>query len=372
MSSRRSIVRTLAVGPWFLSFGVARSAVRARVGLSLPLKGVQATVAQELLAGYQLSAAAARQAGIELDLLVENDDSKPLKTAELIQKFGLDPTVVATTGIVGTDHAKAAIPGARTAGLPVVGLRSGASELRDGRAGVYHLRASYEAEIDRMVAMLGTADSRVSVVASEDSFGVPLARYLQKKAAERGIRVVRVVPTERYGSGIRDAIHLATNPDDRASALVILMITKPAIEGVRAARDAAFLAPIFTMSFTAGRELVNAGPGVFRGLGLVTAFPVARAAHDETSNAFRRAAVMASRLDLVESVTAAEGFWYGATLARAIAKCGDRVTREGLVHALETTPAVRVGGEPLRFDDARVGRQFLQVLYVARDGTLRA
>lgn len=372
MISRRAVAGAVAVGPWIMRSGVARSATRTRVGLSLPLTGIQSSVAEELLGGYQLAFNAAKAAGIDIDAVIEDDHAQASKTAAAVRRFGVDSSFVAATGIVGTPHAKVAIPAARTAGLPIVGLRSGASELRDGGKLVYHLRASYEAELERMVGMLSTAQSRIAIIASDDAFGTPAAAYAQKIATARGLQVVKLVAADRNGANIKASIEAATHPDHRANALLILMITKPAIEGVLAARSNFFLGPVFTMSFTAGADLAKAGPKVYRGLGLVSAFPLPRAAHDETSGKFRKAALEASRADLVESVTAAEGYWYGSTLVGAIARCGTQVTRQTLVQSLEGTPGVRVGGEAISFDRARVGRHYLQVVYFDATGSLRA
>jgi branched-chain amino acid transport system substrate-binding protein len=372
MIRRRHFVSVAAAGPWVLRTGLARSATRARVGLSLPLTGVQGGVAEELLAGYRFAFKSAQGAGLEIDAVVEDDQSQAAKTLQAIERFGRDATITAASGLVGTPHAKAAIPAARLAGLPVVGLRSGASELRDGGELVYHLRHSYEAELHRMIEMLGTTEHRLSIVASEDSFGVPLAKYVERIASQRRMRVVKIAGAERNGQNVRPAVAAATDPALQATALLVLMITTPAIEGVRAARANAFLGPVFTMSFTAGAQLAKAGPEVFRGLGLVSAFPVPRFAQDETSESFRNLALAAGRADLADSVTVAEGFWYGQAITRALMRCGDRVSRSALVQALETTPGVRVGGERLAFDRERVGRRYLQVLYVDSAGTLRA
>lgn len=372
MIGRRAFTNGIAVGPWVLHTGLARAATRARIGLSLPLSGVQASVGDELLRGYQLAFGSARSLGVEVEAVVEDDRAQVGRTTAAIRRFGLDGTFLATSGIVGTPHAKAAIPAARAANLPVVGIRSGAGELRDGGQLVYHLRASYEAELSRMVGMLSAAQSRIAVVASDDSFGKPAAAFVQKAAAERGLQVVKTIYSERNGADMRASIDSATQLSVRANALLILMITKPAIEGVMAARTNNFMGPVFTMSFTAGSELANAGPKVYRGLGLVSAFPLPRASHDEVSDAFRRVATDMKQPELLQSVTAAEGFWYGSTLVRAIARCGDRVSRAALVQALESSPGVKVGSELISFDRERVGRRYLQVVYFDALGSLRA
>lgn len=364
------VAATVVGVPTLLRFGQAGARSRARVGLSLPLTGVQAGVAGELLAGYQLAAAAGSARGTALDLLVEDDGAKAERTASNIRKFGLDGSVSAVSGIVGTPHAKLAIPEARSASIPVIGIRSGASELRDGGPWLYHLRASYESELAKMTAMLGRTAGRMTVVYSDDSFGRGTLAHLRKSAAQRQVEIVAAVAAQRDGSDVRDAVLKACDLSLGAQSLVILMITRPTVEALKTARAVGFYGPTFAMSFTAGSELLASGAGVVAGLGLVSAFPHPRMSQDSTAVAFRLGVKAVGRPELVESVTAFEGFVYGSALVAAFERCADK-SREGLVRCLDAQPRLVIAGEELRFDASRVGRQFLEVMYFDRAGILR-
>lgn len=359
-----------ALGAW-LPRAQASSTTRAKIGLVLPLTGVQSTVAKELLTGYQLAASQARRTGIELEFVVEDDRSEPSRTADAVRKLGLDRNVVAVSGVVGTPHAMAAIPEARVAQVPLVGIRSGASQLRDGKGFVFHLRASYEAELDRMLRMLADTTPALSVVYSNDSFGTGALRHLQTQAAKTGIRLVAAIPADRNGADIDSSVHRAITPALGSQALVLLMITRPAVQGLRTARQEGFYGPTFTMSFTAGGELQAAGK-VVRGLGLVSAFPLPRSSVDPVARSFRVAAESLGNSDIASSITALEGFIYGSTIAAALARCGQEVGREALQGSLTRRPGLRVGADLIEFDAQGVGRSHLQVTYFDRQGALRA
>lgn len=370
---RRTALTAAVAAPWILRSGSASASAPAKIGLPLPITGVQAPVAAELLAGYQLAFGAARRQGLEVDLVVEDDRADVKATASAVQKFGRDPSIVVVTGLVGTPHAKAAIPEARSAQVPVIGIRSGAKDLRDGGPFVYHLRASYEAEISRMVAILSNTIDRISVVYSDDAFGQGAVAHLRVAAQAKGVHISAAVAAQRNGGDVEAAVKKAVDPSVRAKALVILMITRPAINALRTARAEKFLGPTMAMSFTATAELNSVGPNVLRGLGLVSAFPVPRAAHDETTIAFRAAAERADNgARIIESVTAYEGFVYGTAITRAMRKCEGRITREALMRAMTSAPNVRVGGEPLQFDQTMTARQYLEALYFDFHGLLRA
>ena len=372
MSSRRHVLAAAAAMPALLTTGRAHSAMRARVGLSLPLTGVQSAVATDLLTGYQLAFRAAKAQGIDIEAVVIDDHSQPAQTEAAVRQFAIDRSIVAASGIVGTPHAKAAIPAARTGGLPILGLRSGSSDLRDGGELVYHLRASFEDELTRMVRMLDGTFSRIAIIASDDSFGVPAAEHARKEATARGMRVLTVARAERNGRDIQAVMRSIAKIDTPVQALLVLVISRPAIEALRTARANSFGGPIFTMSFTAGSELLGAGPRVFAGLGMVLAFPVARTALDNTTLAFAQAARQSGRPELVESVTACEGYWYGAALAQAVRQCDGVVNRERFVAALEGGRGLRLGTQRLSFGERRVGRHELQVVHVNREGLMQA
>jgi ABC-type branched-subunit amino acid transport system substrate-binding protein len=372
MITRRNTIASLFALPAAVAYLPARARSRARVGLSLPLTGVQGGVASEMLTGYQLAMTAMKAEGADVELLVEDDASVADKTSAAIRKFGLDSSIVAVSGIVGTPHAKLAIPVARAAGVPVVGLRSGAGELRDGLPGVFHLRASYEAEIDKMVAMLRASVSRIGVVYSQDSFGTAAYGHLLKVATAAGIVVAQALAADRNGADVEKVTRAVTDEKHHIGALIILMIARPTVTALRTARSQSFYGPTFAMSFTAGKDLADAGGALVGGLGLVSAFNLPRSGVDETSRSFRAGLTSIAKPELVNSVTAFEGYTYGLALGRAIARCGDRLTRESLVHALATPPGIAVCGQSLQFDSQLCGRHYLQVLVFDRTGVLRA
>lgn len=374
--TRRTFLTRLAVAPAALVAGApALSSTRAQVGLVLPLTGVQSVVATELLAGYRLAANNAKRRGIYVDYVVEDDFSKPANTAAAIRKLASMPGVVAASGVVGTPHAQAAIPEARNAQLPLVGIRSGAAELRDGNPFVYHLRSTYEDELSRMLHMLADTTPSLAVVYSNDSFGKGAVKHLQAEAARKDVRIAFSGAADRDGADIETVVKKAVAPANRALALVLLMISRPAVTGLRTARASAFYSPTFTMSFTAGGELLSAGTETVRGLGLVSAFPLPRLPTTEIVESFRVEAAAAGVPPTVAlSITALEGFTYGLALAQGIARAssnGTPASREALVGALSAKQGLRVGSDLVRFDERLAGRNHLQIVYFDQRGELR-
>lgn len=371
MNRRRALrsIAAVAVGaPSVLTY--ARAATRARVGISLPITSVQASVAADLQAGLELAFFLARERGLDLTPEWEDDKSDPELTARAVDRFGKDQSFVATTSIVGTPHAIKALPAAMRSGLPVVGLRSGAAELRDGRQGVYHLRASFNDELSRMLALAkGGTLERVAVVYSDDAFGRASAAHVNATASKLGVTITSSIPAERNGSNVQAAVTRALRaPGPPPNTLLLLMIADPMERGVRHARELLFPYPILAMSFCATRALAESRAPHLLGLGLMSAFPLPRVDVSPLSQDFRRLAD-AYKPGADISLTSYEGFLYGNVLARACLQASE-LTRTGLLDALRKPLAV--GGYRIAFDAANVGLHYLQPLRKSHDGVLRA
>jgi branched-chain amino acid transport system substrate-binding protein len=369
MRRRHLIAVGAAAGIGSPSFAAVRTPV---IGLSLPISGVQAEVARDLEIGYRLALSAT---GARVDLQVMDDMSKPDLTAANLRKLADNPAVLVASGVVGTPHAEAAIPVARQTGLPLVGLRSGAQFLRTGQEGVYHLRSTFEAELDKVVAhCVGAGMKEMAILFSNDSFGKSSRDHLVKRLAESGITVISNVSVERGGDNIKSAVASTSQVVKGSHAplgIALLLIAKPMLEAAREIRlNHQIIAPLFAMSFVATRDVATKPDPSLAGLGLVTAFPLPRASAQTMAVNFRRdAARYAPGVDIVESLTAFEGYFYGTVAARAVA---GQSTRDGVMRELRT--GLQLGsGMSITFDNQRVGYRYLEVVRkTADDGKLRS
>jgi branched-chain amino acid transport system substrate-binding protein len=354
-----------------LASGIAKANGRLRVGIPLPFTGVQSEVANDLRSGYEMAFAQAGRLGLAIEPVWADDLAQPDRTALLIDGFARDPSFVAATGIVGTPHAKAALPLARRGALPVVGIRSGAVELRDGKPGVYHLRASFSDELTAMVRVIsGATLQRLAVVFSDDAFGKAAMAHVAQIAPTLGVSVVSSVPAERSGKDILGAVDRALEPRLKAGALLLLVIEGPMLRAAEHARmQRQFLHPLFCMSFAATRRLADAKDSYLEGLGLVSAFPLPRTALSPLAEGFRAVAADWHRPGVVNSLTSFEGYLYGSVLLRALQQAPE-LSRKGLVESMGVPRSV--GGVPVAFDAQHVGFRYLQLLHKSRGGVLRA
>ena len=133
MLNRRHILTTASVLAASVTLPEFVFGAEPVLGLTLPMTGAQAEVAKDLLAGHET---ALKAVGGPLVLRVLDDGFTPEKTAKNVDILASDPQVIGISGIVGAPNAQLALPVAVRMGLPVVGIRSGASSLRDGREGL--------------------------------------------------------------------------------------------------------------------------------------------------------------------------------------------------------------------------------------------
>lgn len=334
MLTRRHVIHAGAAAAALAAPSLLLAAPQPLIGLSLPKTGIQAEIANELLLGYEL---AIKASGSVLGLKVLDDQSKEDLTAKNFTELAGDPSVVAGSGIVGTPHAIAAVPVAIAKGLPVVGLRSGADALRTGKPGVYHLRASFDQEIAKLVALVkGSALSAIVAICSNDAFGKGVAKQLQAQMVAQGVRLLEVIPAERDGSDMAaatsKAAQLVKTNNGMAVGVFLILITKPMDQAAMLLRDThSLVMPLFAMSFTATKSIVTSPKKHLVGLGLVTAFPLPSGS-DSLAIQYRTAVDKFGTQDMLLSLTSLEGFFYGSVIAAAAV--GGAATREGIQRKL--------------------------------------
>lgn len=367
---RRSLVScaTLAVLAHASIGQVAWSKTSERIiGLSLPLSGVQAEVGKDLEQGYRL---ALKANGSDYQLLVLDDAGEAPRTATNVQAFVSNSSVIAMSAIVGTPHAQAAIPVATAGGLPIVGIRSGAKSLRDGRNGVFHLRSSYEDELDAIARMCsGMSLKAVGIIHSADSFGEGSRKHLVEALKAKGIVALPSMPVQRDGSNMPDVAARcaeAVSVKDTPTGVVLLMISKPMSDAAKELREKhKILLPIIAMSFTATKSVTSEVIPHLSGLGLVSAFPIPATSISELSRQFRKDCDKHGVPDLKGSLTAFEGYFY----ATVVVKTGAQ-TRVEIVQKMNA--GVRIVDQLVKPDAQMVGYRYLEVVMKSSDGKLRS
>jgi branched-chain amino acid transport system substrate-binding protein len=338
-SSRRTFLSSTAAVAAVLATPAVAAREQPVVGISLPLTGVQEVPAREMRSGYQAALQGAA------DIVFLDDHSSADKVAQHMKELAADPGILATSGIVGTPQAKKGLPEAVSGGLPVVGIRSGAGELRDGNPLLFHLRASFESEISA-VLKVASVYGNLGILYSDDDFGRGALAHARTVAPVHGTKIKEALPVERNGSNVRQQAARLARMQPLGSILLCL-ISKPVQEATTELRlQHKIVAPIFGMSFIATSQLALTQERQYDGLALVSAFPLARIDVREEA--------------LIASTTAWEAFFYGSVLREAIVRCASN--RRAVQTYLSTTRPIDVRQIELKFDALRVGYRHLELL----------
>ncbi len=380
-SRRRALSRMTGAGvalaaPWLH----LKAEPVLRIGLSLPLSGAprrESALVSYLPPDLGLDFLAAFQAAVDLERrhqpigLVAMDDEFSVDKARANLEALARQDVIAASGLWGTEQAQAALPVLEAAGLPMVGLRSNAPELRSGRASMlFHLRPGLDDEVAALLATMKIAGHvRWGVVHADNAFG----RAALKAMQSQGAQVVRAVASraqeEQAAAAAREA---ATAPGVQA---VLILADGDVLAGAMAElrlRANPFLAPVCGLSNVLCTALAATRQPAYAGFAVASPFANPQTSRAPIAVRFREA-MLAKDLDhAVRSFSAFEGFVCGTVLTRAIVGLGARPTREALVAALRGH-SFELGGLPIAFDEHQVGARRVNLLYKSSaDWLLRA
>ncbi len=217
------------------------------VGFVAPLSSGEAVVAVPMLEAVIRGAAAgsgvARRLGATVEVRPLDDDRDPARAAELVGRLAADPSVIGVVGPKNSGCARAAIPVARAAGLPLLLPAATADDLcRLGGGWVFRLCATDGATAEAAAALcLRLGVGRLAVIADATPYGAGLAAAVAEAARAAGIEV-----GERLDG--REAGFHAMGEVEQA-------------EGIRAARAAGFQGALIGAEGGPGAELpALAGP----------------------------------------------------------------------------------------------------------------
>jgi branched-chain amino acid transport system substrate-binding protein len=381
--ARRRWIRQVAGGAAALALpgwvGAAEPAVK--IGLSLPLTAptthdtasvtnIVPDLGLDYLAGFNAAIEVERR-GMNIEA-VALDDVYRADTARANVQALEQQGVVAISGLWSTEAARAALPVVERAALPVIGLRSGAPDLRSGRHPMlFHLRPGYDDEVTSLVNVMGGAGfTRFGVLQGRDEYSRTCLELLQ--AAPR----VKVVKAQAAGASAADVAQAAREIVSAPGVQALLVLAPvealaPVMTELRL-RKSPFLAPVSGLSHVLCNKLASVRDPVYRAFAVTCPYPNPLYARSDIATRFRDE--MADRgLDHADrSYSAFEGFVAGTLATRALVSVRGTPTREALAKALRGR-AHQLGGLRIEFDARQVGHRHVSFLYKSQvDGNLRA
>ncbi|RJG06329.1 ABC transporter substrate-binding protein [Noviherbaspirillum cavernae] len=368
----------MVTGCLAMSFAIGVSAADdIVVGQVAPLSGVLAETGKEMVLG----------AKVYFDYINDNGGVHGRKIRHVVKDDGykVDETVRLTKEAIGKDGAVALIGFAGTgniaellkqnvlqgAGIALVAPYTGGEVLRTPfNPNIFHIRAGYADEAEGIVNQLISLNmKRIAVMYQDDPFGKAGLAGVEAALKKRHLELAATGAYEKNTDNVSDAVQAIAKANPQA--VVMISVGKSTAAFSKRIREVSTVAQLVNISVVNPKEIVRLiGAENARGVGIAQVMPYPFLPIipivKEYQQAMKKYAPGAEY-----SYTSFEEFIGAKVLVEGLKRTGKNVTRQGVIHALETLSEYDVGGFTLRFSpDNRVGSRFVEVTVIGRDGRL--
>jgi branched-chain amino acid transport system substrate-binding protein len=338
----------LASAPLLMRSAFAQDGVSAKaitVGCSGALTGPLAAFGQDLKIGAeaamtQINAKGGIQ-GRALQLQMMDDGYVPTRTVENVKKMVGESSVFALMSCIGTPNNAAILPLIEENNLPYVAPLTGASSLRKASRNVFHVRASYTDETQRLVGKLvnmGIKD--LAIIYLDNGFGKEVLSDAQKTLTANGIKATAEVALATDGKNLQAVIEqtLAAKP-----AAVFLATAGAASTGLVAGlKKVSPMLPIAGLSVALTNDGLKQLGNAASGLAITMVFPDPNRAKIQIVRDYQ-AAMRAIGKDEF-SLGSLESYINTRVLAEGLERAGRDLSRAKLQTALASVRNFDLGG----------------------------
>jgi ABC-type branched-subunit amino acid transport system substrate-binding protein len=363
------VAMALGRSAWADSPGVGEREVL--LGQFAALSGPAAQLGLRLQAGmkawFQHVNAAGGVAGRAIRLVARDDGYEPERALAAAKGLIQEDRVFALVGSVGTPTTLAAVPAINEAGIPLVGMFTGAQALREPfNRNLFHVRASYFDETERIVQHLTTLGvKKIGVFYQNDSYGQAGLTGVRNALQRRQMEPVGLGTVERNSVDVSKALDslLKAQPE----AIVQISAYKSSAAFIKAARAKGYGGQFFNLSFVGSKaladELGDAGAGVV--VSQVVPFPFQPAMPVVRDYQAHMVAAGDKEFDF----SSMEGYLIARVVTEGLKRAGKNLTRESFVAGLESMREVDIGGFKVSFTPQNhEGSKYTDLTIIARGG----
>ena len=250
------------------------------IGQVTPLSGPLAPTGSHIRAGAQLYFDAVNAKGgvhgEKIRLVTKDDAYKAAETVRLAKELINEVQPLALFGFVGTGNAEAILKDKilSNAGIPLVMIRSGASAVVKRRnACLFNTRASYEAEINKIIQQYSLTGYRTyAVLYQDDPFGLDVLGSTEALVGKFDSKIVAKAGYKKNTTEVSEAVK--TIAAAAPHAVIMISNTAASSEFLKQSRAAGNNAQFITISVTDAAQVVERiGKDVANGLALTQVFP---------------------------------------------------------------------------------------------------
>ncbi len=288
--------------------------------------------------------------GRKLRLVSFDDSYDPGKTQACWDQL-MAQKVFAMGFFVGTPTAVKYVPLADSHEIPLVGLFTGAQTLYTPlRRWVVNVRASYFDETREQVEGLWNTlhYRRIGVIYPDDAFGAAVLQGVQAALKVNGAEPVAIASYARQTNQVGEAIDRmkAINPE-----AVVVVGPSNTVGPILKQSHAKGWKPLFvTVSFVDTDELIQDAGADAEGVVVTQVLPPYYLTDLKTVALYRRT-LEKYKPNARPNFVSLEGFVDAMVLVEGLKKAGKELTREGLIHAIESIHELDMGlGPQLKLD----------------------
>lgn len=341
------------------------------IGQSIPFTGALADLGKEYAAGANLFFDQVNNTGGihgRKIRLISLDDGYDVKRAIGNTQRLLDQDrVFAIFGQFGTGIVLATGPSISSQKIPLFAPYTGADDLRDnGNRYLFHIRASYGDETEKMVEQLvSTGVHDIAVIHQNDAFGKAGLLVVEKALKKRKLKpvaigAIEISPTVNVDKAVQ--IVAAAHP----VAIIAIAAGKGAISFISAFQKTDQTPQYFCLSVVSSAQLVKELGARAHGIVIAQVMPSPWRSSNPVVRGYQQ---LAKKKALGISYTSFEGYMAAQIFSEALRRTGKDLTREKFIASLESLRNFDAGGLVIDFAPGkRNGSNFVDLSIISKDG----
>lgn len=352
------------------------AAAELKIGQVAPFSGPLAPTGKHVNAGIKLyfDVVNARGGinGNTLRLVTRDDAYKSDETVKQVGELITADAPLALTGLVGTGNVAALLKSGLLDqhGIPVVGARTGAGEVREPAPPMlFHTRASYASEVAAMVRQMHSMGiAEVGVFYQDDAFGKDGLEAAKSALAASKMKLVAAGAYKKNTTDVAEAVKLIGG----AMPMGVLLISNTAAsaEFIKAFRPDNPATQLIALSVTDGPQVAERiGNPLARGLGVTQVVPDPVAGTSGLAQEVRKAWEQHPPADIELNHSVLEGYLMAKVLVEGIGRAGPEPTRQKLAAALNGIKGLDLGGMSISYAPTdHSGPTFTEITVLDRNG----
>jgi ABC-type branched-subunit amino acid transport system substrate-binding protein len=342
------------------------------IGSSAALTGPLASLGQDLKQGVDAAMAQINShggvQGRTLQLLMMDDGYIPARTVENVRKMINDSSVFALLSCVGTPNNAAILPMVEDNSLPYVAPLTGATSLRKaGSRHLFHVRASYTDETQRLIQRLGGMGmTNLVIVYMDNAFGREVLADAVKAMEVEGIKAGAQIALDTAGKNLAEV----TAQVQAARPGAVFMATAGAVSTglVQSLRKQSPSLPMAGLSVTLGSDAVRELGPLGSGVALTMVFPDPYRAKTQVVRDYQAAMRASGHNEFSQG--SFEGYINTRVLVEGLERTGKEPSRARLRSALAGLHGFDLGGFVVDYGSAApfVGSRFVDLGILGASG----